>query len=169
MAQSLHVSVGPAAGTDIQVGGELVIGRAAGGQGSLGSDPKLSRQHARIRETGDGRLALEDLGSTNGTFLNGQRVTGTRVLNPGDRVQVGSTTLEVAQAAAAPAAPAPDPAAATDSGVAPAEPPAAEGDGAPTAEESPPADASRTEEALEIEGPNQSTPPPPKRTRTTKK
>jgi hypothetical protein len=107
MAHSLHVSVGPAAGTAIQVAGELLIGRAVGGAGTLGNDPKLSRQHARIRQTGDGRLQLEDLGSTNGTFVNGQRVAGARVLGPGDRVQVGSTTLEVAHAPAPAAAPPP--------------------------------------------------------------
>jgi hypothetical protein len=40
-------------------------------------------------------LTVEDLGSTNGTYVNGSRIGGPRVLEPGDRVEVGGTTLEV--------------------------------------------------------------------------
>ena len=41
----------------------------------------------------DGQPMVEDLGSTNGTYLNG-KLTGTKLLHPGDRVQIGNTVLE---------------------------------------------------------------------------
>jgi hypothetical protein len=46
-------------------------------------DPEVSRQHARLTRT-PGGFVLEDLGSTNGSFVNGERLTSPRVLNPGD-------------------------------------------------------------------------------------
>ena len=54
----------------------------------------VSRQHCIFRLK-DGDLYLEDLGSTNGTSVNGERVTGQRRLAGGDRVRIGSETLEV--------------------------------------------------------------------------
>jgi predicted component of type VI protein secretion system len=46
-------------------------------------DPEVSRQHSRLTRT-PGGFVLEDLGSTNGTFVNGERLTAPRVLKPGD-------------------------------------------------------------------------------------
>ena len=87
--ESLRVTEGKAAGTEIELGDEFVIGRAMVGEGRLGEDPELSRRHARIvRRAGD-QLTIEDLGSTNGTFLNGRQVDGTEVLRPGDTVKLG--------------------------------------------------------------------------------
>ncbi len=58
-------------------------------------EPSLSRQHARIRATPNG-FVIEDLGSTNGTFLNGRRITGPTLLRPGDSLQLGNVvTLTV--------------------------------------------------------------------------
>ena len=91
---SLQVLEGPAAGTDIPVEGELVLGRGSEGAGTLGRDPELSRRHARISESDRG-LVIEDLGSTNGTFVNGRRIEGAAELRAGDQVQVGSSTLKV--------------------------------------------------------------------------
>lgn len=54
------------------------------------NDPELSRHHLRITRTGDG-YTLEDLGSTNGTFVNGQRLSTPRALNNGDMVGLGET------------------------------------------------------------------------------
>lgn len=51
--------------------------------------PVVSRRHARLVRGGDG-WTVEDLGSTNGTFLNGQRITGSLPVRPGDRLEVGS-------------------------------------------------------------------------------
>ncbi len=52
------------------------------------ADPEVSRQHARVNRT-PGGLVLEDLGSTNGTFVNGERLVSPRVLNAGDLVGLG--------------------------------------------------------------------------------
>jgi serine phosphatase RsbU (regulator of sigma subunit)/pSer/pThr/pTyr-binding forkhead associated (FHA) protein len=59
------------------------------------ADKMLSRQHARIVRDSNGGLSVEDLGSRNGTFLNGERVAGIQALKPGDRITVGGVTLKV--------------------------------------------------------------------------
>lgn len=72
---------------------EMTIGRAGGCTLSLPDDTFLSQVHARFF-TADGRVWVEDLSSTNGTFLNGTRLTRAEALRRGDRVQVGATVLE---------------------------------------------------------------------------
>jgi pSer/pThr/pTyr-binding forkhead associated (FHA) protein len=92
---SLKVLEGGAAGQSIPLGdGPFVIGRGESEQGRLGDDPELSRRHARI-EVRDGQLIIEDLGSTNGTRVNGRLVERSTPLNPGDSIEVGTTKLEV--------------------------------------------------------------------------
>jgi pSer/pThr/pTyr-binding forkhead associated (FHA) protein len=59
--------------------------------------PLVSRFHCRFTVHTDGVLALEDLGSTNGTFVNDERITKL-VLKPGDRVRAGRVELLVARA-----------------------------------------------------------------------
>ncbi|HEX7252229.1 MAG TPA: SpoIIE family protein phosphatase [Thermoanaerobaculia bacterium] len=60
------------------------------------ADKMLSRQHARIvREGGDGGLLIEDLGSRNGTFVNGEKLVSQQPLKSGDRITVGGVTLKV--------------------------------------------------------------------------
>src|SRR6202162_853940 len=59
------------------------------------SDKMLSRQHARIVRDGNGGLTVEDLGSRNGTFLNGERLVTLQPLKSGDRITVGGVTLKV--------------------------------------------------------------------------
>ncbi len=56
-------------------------------------DPNVSRQHAEIRPRG-GSWVLTDLGSTNGSSLNGRRLAGPEVLKPGDELQVGTSTIQ---------------------------------------------------------------------------
>jgi len=68
----------------------FTIGRRRGCDLVL-SDPQASRTHARISAQ-DGAFVLEDLGSTNGTFVNDQRVQR-QVLRPGDEIQIGQTRL----------------------------------------------------------------------------
>lgn len=67
--------------------GATVLGRAADADIVIRS-PKVSRSHARI-VVGADRCVLEDLGSTNGTWVNGERVTSPRELAHGDRIRVG--------------------------------------------------------------------------------
>jgi pSer/pThr/pTyr-binding forkhead associated (FHA) protein len=72
---------------------EVTVGRAPGCGVSL-PDTTVSQLHARVFRR-DGSFFLEDLGSTNGTWLNRARVGGAVPLKRGDRVMVGSTLLEV--------------------------------------------------------------------------
>lgn len=68
-------------------GDQLTIGRDAG-NGVAINDAEVSRKHARLTFQG-GKYVLEDLGSTNGTFVNGQRLAGPVVLKAGDVVSLG--------------------------------------------------------------------------------
>ena len=72
----------------------LTIGRADAGELCLPGDPSISSQHARIVIDG-GQYWLEDLGSTNGTYLGGGRVEGRVPIAPGSVFAVGRTTLEL--------------------------------------------------------------------------
>ena len=72
---------------------EVTVGRAPGCGVSL-PDAAVSQLHARVFHNDRG-FAIEDLGSTNGTWLNQARVGTPIPLKRGDRLQVGSTVLEV--------------------------------------------------------------------------
>jgi predicted component of type VI protein secretion system len=63
-------------------------------------DPEVSRRHAAIRSE-SGSLAIEDLGSTNGTFVNGERITTVTVLRAGDSVRLGNTVWSLRSTASA--------------------------------------------------------------------
>jgi pSer/pThr/pTyr-binding forkhead associated (FHA) protein len=91
----LEVISGVAPGSTLVVDDELVIGRHATGPGRLSEDEEISRQHARISREGAGNYAIEDLGSSNGTFVNGLRIQSPRVLAVGDSIETGATTLVV--------------------------------------------------------------------------
>src|SRR3954447_22220143 len=97
----LKVTAGNAQGQDIPLEQELVIGRSTPGIGSLGGDSEISRVHARVFRDPSGQLTVEDLGSTNGTFVNGNRISSPTPLRPGDELRVGQTTLGVEGGAAA--------------------------------------------------------------------
>ncbi len=66
---------------------EMFIGRDLSNDVVI-NDPEISRRHARLFSQGN-TYALEDLGSTNGTFVNGQRLMGPNVLRPGDVITFG--------------------------------------------------------------------------------
>ncbi|MCU1378856.1 MAG: hypothetical protein JWN29_1839 [Acidimicrobiales bacterium] len=72
---------------------EVTMGRAAGCTVTL-DDSYASQLHARVFRRDDG-LHVEDLGSTNGTYVNGKKVTAPLPINRGDRVKVGATVFEV--------------------------------------------------------------------------
>ncbi len=82
-------------GTKVSVTGPVVIGRSPGADIVIGDD-FVSGKHARISPSGDGAM-LEDLGSTNGTVLNGQRVSVPTRLQPGDAIDIGSVRIKVAR------------------------------------------------------------------------
>ena len=89
------VLVEPAAraGAEYALGPELTIGRAAGCSIVL-DEQYVSQVHARIFVR-DGSVFAEDLGSTNGTWVNGSRAVGQMPARLGDRVQVGNVVMEV--------------------------------------------------------------------------
>jgi hypothetical protein len=92
---TLLVQSGPMTGSQIQVPESgLAFGRAAGSAGALGGDPALSRQHARLDIVGD-QLVVEDVGSSNGTFLNSQPISGRQLVQRGDTVALGTSELQV--------------------------------------------------------------------------
>ncbi|HYX89435.1 MAG TPA: FHA domain-containing protein [Gaiellaceae bacterium] len=70
----------------------LTVGRSSGNDIDLARDEYASSKHARIESRRDG-VWLEDVGSTNGTYLNGTRVTRPKRLSPGDVVRIGETEL----------------------------------------------------------------------------
>lgn len=82
------------------VGDEVVIGRDPGVDVVLDL-PRVSRRHAMLRVLGD-RHTLSDLGSSNGTAINGAPVSGSVVLRPGDRVELGGEALLVYELAEGP-------------------------------------------------------------------
>jgi pSer/pThr/pTyr-binding forkhead associated (FHA) protein len=91
----LRCTGGPCTGETISVDSELVFGREASERGRLGGDERLSRRHARVFIDGAGRPIVEDLGSTNGTWINEQRLTDARIVASGDTLRVGQTTFEI--------------------------------------------------------------------------
>jgi pSer/pThr/pTyr-binding forkhead associated (FHA) protein len=80
-------------GERIDVDSAVTIGRSAECDLSL-SDTYLSSRHARLSND-DGDLTIEDLGSTNGTYVNQELVDGRVHLERGDIVQVGGVLFEV--------------------------------------------------------------------------
>jgi len=80
-------------GTSFALNGEITIGRDPGCTVIVDGDTFVSQRHAKVFVV-DGQAMVEDLGSTNGSFHNGNRLHGSRLLHPGDRVQVGYTVLE---------------------------------------------------------------------------
>jgi two-component system, cell cycle response regulator len=86
----LVVIAGVTVGEMYDIKGTPVVGRGREADIRMQGDG-ISRKHVRLRVTGD-KVFLEDLGSTNGTFVNGERVT-TRLLEDGDKIQVGTSTI----------------------------------------------------------------------------
>ncbi len=94
---TIVVTQGPSTliGTVMPLTSALVIGRASGTDIFI-NDAMVSSQHARITPVPQGAI-LEDLNSTNGTFLNGLKVTIPQTLAVGDQITIGTVVLEVSQ------------------------------------------------------------------------
>ncbi len=88
---ALLLLTGPQAGRRHEVGGEVIIGRSPSCTISL-EDAKVSRRHVRL-VLEDGQARVSDLGSRNGTVVNGEKIEAEMVLLPGDRLQVGDSTI----------------------------------------------------------------------------
>ncbi len=80
-------------GRTFELGDEVTVGRASGCGVAL-DDAFTSQLHARLFRH-DGETWIEDLGSTNGTFVNARKLASPVPLHLGDRLQVGRTVLEV--------------------------------------------------------------------------
>lgn len=92
----------PAPGRRYDARPDLTFGRV--GCDVLVGDPDVSRRHAILRSHGAG-IAIEDLGSRNGTFVNGRRIHGLTELRQGDELRLGSSVWRVAASATATAPP----------------------------------------------------------------
>ena len=80
-------------GAAFPIGTEITIGRAPNCTIMIPDDTYVSQLHARLFRNGEGAW-VEDLGSTNGSYLNGARLTGAQQIDKGDRLQIGSTIME---------------------------------------------------------------------------
>jgi pSer/pThr/pTyr-binding forkhead associated (FHA) protein len=86
---------GPLEGSTVEVDGErLTVGRIAANDLQLAHET-VSRHHAVIEVHGDARVVLRDLGSRNGTFVDGQRISQARTLRGGERLRFGDEQLLV--------------------------------------------------------------------------
>jgi pSer/pThr/pTyr-binding forkhead associated (FHA) protein len=78
-------------GQEYGVGPGLVIGRAAGNEIRI-EDTYASGRHARLYDR-SGHVYIEDMNSTNGTYVNGRRLGAQQILQPQDRIRIGDTEL----------------------------------------------------------------------------
>ena len=92
-AALLAIVDGAEGGRRISVDGRTTVGRGEDA-GLILDDPEISRAHAVLAPTARG-LEIQDLGSLNGTWVNGDRISSTTLLAPGDVVKVGATRMEV--------------------------------------------------------------------------
>ena len=93
----LTMRSGPNPGTVYALDSDQIgIGRDSSNEISV-NDAEISRRHARLTFQG-GKYVLEDMGSTNGTFVNGQRLTGPRVLKSGEVISFGEQIVFVYEA-----------------------------------------------------------------------
>jgi hypothetical protein len=80
-------------GLTVPITGEITLGREPNCTIAIDDDAYVSQLHLRVFDY-EGQPMVEDLGSTNGTYHNGSKLMGTKLLHPGDRLQVGTTVIE---------------------------------------------------------------------------
>jgi pSer/pThr/pTyr-binding forkhead associated (FHA) protein len=137
---SLEIVEGPSAGRQVPLSQPLVVGRGQDAQVVL-DDPRASRSHARITPHG-GTAVVEDLGSSNGTFVRGNQLHAPATIGPGDDILIGVTVLELrsmAQIASQPSAVRAVPQAIAAQAAVPPPPPPPQAPAAPPTAETPPA------------------------------
>jgi predicted component of type VI protein secretion system len=93
MALMLEIIEGPSAGRQFEITQPVVIGRDATADLVI-DDTQASRRHARIEPSAHGAI-VEDLGSTNGTFINENELHGRAEVGPNDELIVGVTVMQV--------------------------------------------------------------------------
>jgi FHA domain-containing protein len=91
---ALEIVEGPGAGRRLVLEAPVVLGRAADADLVL-EDEQVSGHHARVSPTSAGSAIVEDLGSTNGTFVNDNEVQGPSTIDPDDELLLGVTLLQV--------------------------------------------------------------------------
>ncbi len=92
----LTITEGVAAPGEVEVTAlAFLIGREPGMDLVLAADEEVSREHAALRALPDGRLEVEDLGSTNGTYVDGARLGEPVLLAGGESIRIGNTVLVV--------------------------------------------------------------------------
>jgi predicted component of type VI protein secretion system len=97
VSEVVFIEEKPMEGREVEAVAGAVIGRE--GTDIVLADPEVSRRHAAIREHGGG-VAIEDLGSTNGTMVNDRKIQGVQPLNDGDTLRIGNTVFRVRATAA---------------------------------------------------------------------
>ena len=89
-----QITAGPDAGATIEPAGErFTVGRED--VDFMLTDEEVSRRHFELRTHPDGRVEISDLGSRNGTRVDGERITGPRTLSGGEEIGIGVTTILV--------------------------------------------------------------------------
>ena len=94
---TLEIVEGAQAGRTVQLESVVDIGRDTSLPLHLDEDGQVSRRHARVTAQG-GQAVVEDLGSTNGTYVNDQPIHSPRPISPGDQIRIGLTVIELRSA-----------------------------------------------------------------------
>jgi pSer/pThr/pTyr-binding forkhead associated (FHA) protein len=163
MSDYVFIEQEPAQGTERPLEPGTTIGRE--GCDITLSDPDVSRRHAAVQIMA-GELSIEDLGSTNGTFVNGEQIAERRTLRGGDEVRIGSTVWRLrapAEATRLSDVPSEVSAASQATTLRPAgvpEPPTEEAPPPPPTEQAPPAPEPVREEAPPAPPPSERAPAP---------
>src|SRR3954463_992153 len=93
----LEIVEGSEAGRQIPLDSVVDVGREPNLPLHLDEDTQVSRRHARVTAQG-GQAVVEDLGSTNGTYVNDQPIHSPRQIGPGDKIRIGLTVIELRSA-----------------------------------------------------------------------
>jgi pSer/pThr/pTyr-binding forkhead associated (FHA) protein len=91
----LHIKYHDGTADEVELKQKLLfIGRASS-FGKFEQDAEISRKHLMIKMNDTGEIFIEDQGSTNGSYLNGKKITGMHLVRPQDEVKVGTSLLKI--------------------------------------------------------------------------